>query len=243
MRVFFLSDLHLSSRESPATKRLVGFLREIPQAGDLLLLGGDIFDLFVGNKAVFREKFSAVIDGIQSAAHRGCIVHYLEGNHDFHMAQVFDGQVKVHSDEFEVQALGRKILVSHGDLIDPEDTGYRFLRAALRNPILRFLVKIIPGAWIDGIGRKSSKESRKYTDAARVGHHERLRKLYLDFAREQIERGAKHVLVGHSHLADQIVVADGGGRGEYLNLGFSSSALPYAELDGEKEFFSVKTYP
>jgi UDP-2,3-diacylglucosamine hydrolase len=245
MRAFFLSDLHLTQGDSPVAQGLVAFLRDQPARGDVLILGGDVFDLFIGNKKFFREKFAAVLEAISSAAKGGVRVYYLEGNHDFHFSGVFGSasSVEIRADEFWVEAGPRRIFVSHGDLIDPDDKGYLFLRALLRNPLVRALVWILPGSWINGIGTLSSRESRKYTDGARQGHQERIRRLYLDFARAKMKAGAQHVLLGHSHLPDQVQVNEVGARGEYVNLGFTGRELQYAVLHPGAEFFSIERYP
>lgn len=242
MRVFFLSDLHLTDGNSPGTRRFEKFLRSELGSGDLLILGGDIFDLFVGNKEVFRRRFEGVISAIAGLRERGISIYYLEGNHDFHLAGVFPPEVNLAVDAFSVHVNGRDIWVAHGDLIDPADRGYRFLRWFTRLAPLRWLVRALPGSWIDGIGRKSSHESRKYNNTERggPGNHERLRRLYLEYAKEKAQNGYRHILVGHSHLRDQVSLPGGS---EYVNLGTSAESLVYAFLGDGKETFEIKHYP
>jgi UDP-2,3-diacylglucosamine hydrolase len=246
MRAYFLSDIHLRGADDPAAGRLVSFLSEIPRKDDLVIFGGDVFDLFVGDKEIFRTKFANVLASIRSVAERGATVFYLEGNHDFHLDAVFDGLagVSLKSGDFLLTFRDRKILVSHGDLIDPEDRGYRLLRSVTRHPFFRSLIGLLPGSWIEGVGTRSSHQSRKYTGGLRGANQERLRLLYLAFARRKIrEDGAQHVLVGHSHLRDHIPIKEGDRRGEYVNLGFSSEELPYAVLEESAERFEIKSYP
>lgn len=246
MRVFFLSDLHLRSGTDDASRRFARFLREVPAAGDTLILGGDIFDLFVGNKPVFRRKFAEVLAALGALAGRGARVYYLEGNHDFHVRGVFQGEpgLEVLTDEFSLDLHGKQILVSHGDLIDPDDHGYRLLRKVTRHPLFRAFVGIFPGAWINAIGNASSKKSREYnhTDAGGEAGRARLRKLYLDFARAKVAEGFDHVLVGHSHLRDQVVIETPDKTGEYVNLGFSSRELLYACLEPGAQAFSLRVF-
>lgn len=246
MRAFFLSDLHLRSGDDDASRRFARFLREVPAAGDTLILGGDIFDLFVGNKPVFRRKFAEVLASLCALAGRGVRVYYLEGNHDFHVRGVFGEEpgVKVRADEFSLEWQGRRLLISHGDLIDPEDRAYRLLRAVTRHPLFRAFVCLFPGAWIDAIGNASSKKSREYnhTDAGGEAGRARLRRLYLDFARAKVAEGFDHVLVGHSHLRDQITIEAAEKTGEYVNLGFSARELLYACLEEGAPAFSLRSF-
>jgi UDP-2,3-diacylglucosamine hydrolase len=246
MKAYFLSDLHLRSGDDEPSRRFAAFLRSVPAPGDLLLLGGDIFDLFVGNKGVFRAKHAPVLDALRACAMNGTEVHYLEGNHDFHVKRAFAkvANFKVHADDFGLDWKGAKIFVSHGDMIDPDDKGYRLLRAVTRHFLFRVFLRVFPGRGIDAIGNASSKKSRQYnhTDAGGQPGRERLRALYANFARKKVGEGYAHVLVGHSHLRDQIELEAGEKRGEYVNLGFSAGELRYAELVAGAPAFSLKSF-
>ncbi|MGZ3693864.1 MAG: UDP-2,3-diacylglucosamine diphosphatase [Bdellovibrionota bacterium] len=249
MRVFFISDIHLSDGTTAAARRFVSFLKEVPKAGDILVLGGDIFDLFVGNKRIFRQKFANVLGAIRETAKNGTTVYYLEGNHDFHLGAAFAKTPHFHfrEDDFSFQFGGKSFYVSHGDLIDPEDKGYRLLRAVTKNDAFRLFVKAIPNTLVDKIGNWSSRHSRKYTRTEGIGNEkqQRIRKLYLDFAKERVRLGADFVLIGHSHLRDQISIGTESGRqkGEYINLGFSASDLPYGLWQEGAKSFELKHYP
>lgn len=246
MRIFYLSDLHLRDEREKNSQRLISFLKEKPQAGDTLILGGDIFDLFIGDKPYFRQKFSQILNAIQNISQKGCRVYYLEGNHDFHLNGIFDSQVNVEimSDDFWIDMAGKKILVSHGDLIDEEDIGYRWLRRITRSFPLRILLKILPGSMIGGIGDWSSHKSRQYNDVEKISpeRKERTRNLFKNFARQKIMDGADFVLIGHSHLRDQISIRVGERQGEYINLGFSSQTLLYGHWQADRNAFLIDQY-
>lgn len=223
-----MSDLHLRDGDGPQAQRFCRFLDQVPQKNDTLVLGGDIFDLFVGNKEVFRQKFAPVLGSILSAAQRGIIIFYLEGNHDFHFRSLFDGaKIQVRSEDFGIEVDQKKIWISHGDLIDPEDRGYRFLRWFLRTPVLRALIWLLPGGCIHVIGNRSSETSRKYNEG-RIDENtkQRLRNLYTNFAKQQISSGWKFVFVGHSHIFDHVNL----GSGFYVNLGFDSDSVVFGSI-------------
>jgi UDP-2,3-diacylglucosamine hydrolase len=245
VKIFYLSDLHLRSPEEPRAQGLCRFLEIFPQAGDVVIFGGDIFDLFVGNKAVLRQRFADILLGIAGCASRGVEVHYLEGNHDFLLQGVFGDQagVHLHDGDFSLEKEGVKIWVSHGDLIDPEDRGYRFLRAVTRSLPFRLFLAAVPGSLVGALGEWSSRQSRKYNNAETIDHgrREKIRALYLDFAKARISSGFRHVLIGHSHLPDHVSLSGSGNSGEYLNLGFSSSGLDYAVLEAGDAIFQKKT--
>jgi UDP-2,3-diacylglucosamine hydrolase len=244
VKVFFLSDLHLESGTSGPALRFARFLLEEPRRGDIVILGGDIFDLLVGSKAVFWERFSGIFNALKDAGSRGVRVHYLEGNHDFHFSPIFAGHsnIVVYTADFEISTnLRHRLWVSHGDLIDSEDAGYRFLRAFTKNAVFRTFLLALPGKFVDFIGSSSSGASRKYsTGRAENEGTGRLRKLYLEFARSKVREGYRHVLVGHSHLFDHIAIEAGSERGEYLNLGFSPDLLRFGVLLEGSERFEIR---
>lgn len=199
------------------------------QAPDILVLGGDIFDLFVGNKRIFKTKHSALLAAIENCASRGITVYYLEGNHDFHMSGVFasKARINVRTDSFPLEVHGKKIWVAHGDRIDPQDRGYRFLRWITRTGLVRWLVDVFPDSCLEGLGEWMSKTSRGYNNAEKISEDRKrkLNEMYLAYAREHIAARHQFVLVGHSHIKAQLPIIAGNQRGEYLNLGFSSEAL------------------
>jgi UDP-2,3-diacylglucosamine hydrolase len=243
VKVFFLSDIHLRDGDGPQASRLVQLLSTEPAAGDVVLLGGDIFDLFVGDKRVFRRRFAPVLGAIEAAAGRGVELHYLEGNHDFHFSSIFARleKIRVHFGDHALSAHNRRILVSHGDLIDQSDYGYRFLRWFTKNALFRLFVRLMPDFFVDFVGRTSSNKSRDYTTQKGSDLQlERVRNLYVNFAREKVRTGTDHVLVGHSHLRDQVSIKDGPHIGEYLNLGYANDRLLYAVLEQGADKFVMK---
>lgn len=245
MRLIYVSDLHLREETDDAFRRFLDFLREVPGDGDTLVLGGDIFDLMIGAKQTYREKYAGFFRRMESLIERGTVVYYLEGNHDFHLHGLVPGGVILKTDDFSFDWGGKKIWVTHGDMIDPEDKGYRLLRRITRSLPFEIFLKSVPGSAVDAIGAWSSRQSRKYHDVYEMSGERslRLRELFYSFASEKVGEGYDFVLAGHSHLEDKRPVAAKGRKGEYLNLGFSASFLPYAALAEGAESFSVRRYP
>src|SRR3990167_4852040 len=115
MRVYYVSDLHIKSSTQRTAQLFCDFLKTIPCDGDTLILGGDIFDLFVGNKAVFHEEYKEILAAIKNLSKKNCKVYYLEGNHDFHMKNVFSGcqNVLMVKDDFALKWGGKSFWISH----------------------------------------------------------------------------------------------------------------------------------
>ncbi|NUM88145.1 MAG: UDP-2,3-diacylglucosamine diphosphatase [Bdellovibrionales bacterium] len=247
MRLFFLSDLHLSTASCRKAQALVDFLQKTPQRGDTVVLGGDVFDLFVGARRVFLRKFSLILNAMKEAESRGVVLYYLEGNHDFHLSRVFrhHPNIVVKAREIELRLHGRRIYICHGDEIDREDRGYLLLRAATRSRLFVAATSALPDWVYAAVGSWSSRTSRKYTDRKRAdgARSDRLRDLFRSYAAAKVEQGASLVLIGHSHVPDRVDFRfEGRAPGTYVNLGYSEDDLLLAEYDTASDRAEVKSY-
>ena len=246
MNLIYCSDLHIRSEDSSQGQNFIHFLQEIPRASDTLILGGDIFDLLVGSKDVFKERFQKTFQSLDSLNKIGCKILYLEGNHDFHLEGLFaeSKNISVKNNAFELEWAEKKLWIDHGDLIDPEDTGYRFLRALTRTALFRWFIRLIPGALVKAVGEQSSKTSRKYNNIEKINEEKRARarKLFLEFSRAKAASGYDFCLMGHSHIEDQTKIENGTRTLEYLNLGFSSVGINYAVLAPNQSSFEILNF-
>lgn len=218
MALYVFSDLHIQSAQDPLYARVLSLLAQLKDQ-DAVVLNGDIFDLFVGNKSVYRQRYRAFLDALRAAGARGAKIHYVEGNHDFLLARPLSEvpNLELHASEVSFNHQGRRFFVAHGDRIDPTDYGYRFMRWCFRSWLMKLVVWLLPGALIDAIGRGSSRWSRgseiRLPSDWPIADRERLRSLYRTYARHQLDAGHDYVILGHCHDLDEE-----GGR--YFNMGF-----------------------
>ncbi len=226
MSLYVVSDLHIQGVDDAIYHSLLSLLRDRAQRGDIVVLAGDLFDLFVGGKDLYRQRYVRFFEESARAIERGVHLHYIEGNHDFMIRRAFRGipGAVVHTDQFGIELEGKRFYFAHGDLVDAKDFGYRFLRAFFRSLFFRLLVMLLPGSWVDWIGRTSSERSRKVNPELPAclpeGGMERLRKLYRNYAAEQIAQGYDYVVMGHCHDLDEMSFVVGGRPGQYVNVGF-----------------------
>tara|TARA_Y100001958_G_C21224275_1_gene549629 strand:- start:1294 stop:2103 length:810 start_codon:yes stop_codon:yes gene_type:complete len=170
LKAYFLSDLHLESEEDSNFFVFESFLKARLQNQDLshLFLLGDIFNLWVSDHKYFRQRFSKTLELLQQLVDKGVEVHCFEGNHDIDLEPYFESQgFKVHTSRVQISLAGREFILEHGDQMDPEDTGYLFLRWFLRTPVMRLFERSLPGFLVRRIGEWMSSTSRKYTDDLR----------------------------------------------------------------------------
>lgn len=205
---------------------LLKILRERAESGDTLVLAGDVFDLFVGSKRVFVNRYREFFEEARRAVARGVQLHYIEGNHDFLMKRAFGSPsgLHVHKHDFAIELGGKRFFFAHGDTADHSDYSYRALRAFFRSPPMRAFVKLAPGSWVEGIGKLSARQSRAAKPELASGLPtqglERLRKIYRNFAAERVSKGYDFVVMGHCHDLDEMSFVVDGRQGQYINVGF-----------------------
>ncbi len=226
MSLLIVSDMHIWGPEDPLYTSLIALVRRRAGPGDTVVLAGDLFDLFVGNKRIFKQRYSAFFSALSEAASRGVQCHYVEGNHDFllHKALGRLPGVSIHSHDVTLEIGGKKFYFAHGDTVVSTDYGYRFLRAFLRSPLMKAFVFLMPGSWIQKIGEKSSYQSRKRKPLLPtqfpLKEIERLRRSFRSFAAERLAQGCDFVVMGHCHDLDEMMFKIDGRQGQYVNVGY-----------------------
>jgi UDP-2,3-diacylglucosamine hydrolase len=199
---------------------------ERAKSDDTVVMAGDLFDLFVGNKKIFRDRYGEFFTALESAGKRGVRMHYIEGNHDFLIRRAFAGipGLEIHPHDVSLELEGRRFFFAHGDTADRGDYRYRALRIFLRSPFLKAFVALAPGSLVDAIGRGGSKRSKKGRPRLPAelpqGRMETLRKVYRSYAAEKLNQGYDFVVLGHCHDLDEMHFQIGGRSGQYVNIGF-----------------------
>lgn len=229
IRAVFVSDIHLKTMEERNSQTLLRSLRSWAD-GDPdsrpthLFLVGDIFDLWIGSHDFFARRFQPLVAAIEALVKVGVQVHFFEGNHDLYLKPFWEDRIgaRVHADAQMFDLDGYRVRVEHGDLINPEDTGYLFLRSFLRAPAMVWLARHLPAVVVRLIGEKASSASREYTSTAKELSHERIRALIrAHAARVYAEAPFDLIVTGHVHIVDDQVLTMGSGGREVrsVNLG------------------------
>jgi UDP-2,3-diacylglucosamine hydrolase len=239
MKAYFVSDLHLKNPDDPSTKVFESFLTKLIHSAHEhdgntpthLFLVGDVFDLWIGSHEYFRKKFATVVNLISELVHAGVAVHFFEGNHDLHLEKFWhEGLgVHVHSDHEFFQLEGLTIRVEHGDLINPDDKGYLFLRKLLRTETVKQLSLNLPSVLVTYIGERASRASRNYTSTAKELPEDKIRILIRNHAERMFaEKPYDLLITGHVHVKDDVVFEVSGKTVRSVNLG--------SWFDGPKAF-------
>jgi UDP-2,3-diacylglucosamine hydrolase len=226
MALYVISDLHILDADDPLYFSLLRLLRERAVSGDVVVLAGDLFDLFIGTKQVFKRRYIDFFNALREASDKGVDIHYIEGNHDFLMAPALDGiqRLNVYSLEAKLEIEGKRFYFAHGDTVDSKDYGYRFLRAFFRSFFMRIVITLLPGKWVERIGEASSQKSSggkpRLARELPLQRMEYLRNIYRSYAAERLAEGHDFVVMGHCHDLDEMSFNVGERRGQYVNVGF-----------------------
>ena len=127
-RAIFISDCHLGTPGCQAGA-LLEFLRSTES--DYLYLVGDIIDGWqLKRRWYWHQLHNDVVQKVLRKVRKGTQVVYVPGNHDEaarHYVGVDFGGVAIRHEAIHVTRLGRRLLVTHGDLFDGVVTYARWL--------------------------------------------------------------------------------------------------------------------
>jgi UDP-2,3-diacylglucosamine hydrolase len=243
MQISVISDVHIKGKNDPYYPRLLKWVEKEGKKQGIIVFAGDIFDLFVGEKALFVERYSDFIVKIREACHLGCKIFYIEGNHDFQLEAVFRGLegLMVEQSEIILNSGDKKILISHGDLADSRNIRYRLLRAFFRSTAAKALVRSLPGTWVDWIGNTSSNLSRGRK--ALVANDlppeifSKVRQSYHDYAALRAREGFDAFVMGHCHDLDEKIISNGKQVTQYINMGYPKIHGTYLSWSDEQSKF------
>jgi UDP-2,3-diacylglucosamine hydrolase len=250
MRVeaYFLSDIHLRQLDQPEGRALLGFLEDVGpriRASHLFLVG-DIFDFWLGGHDYFIRRFSPLVDHLKRIFALGVEVHYFEGNHDLYLRDLWQDRLglRVHVRPRMFQLGDLRVRVEHGDLLDPTDRGYRFLRRVLRTGLVAYTAGRLPGAVLAGIGRIASRTSRRYTSRHKTISDERARATVRSHAERVVqEQPFDLIITGHVHVRDDYAFEYEGRRIRSVNLGSWAEAPCAFRITTERQEFIEISLP
>lgn len=208
--VAVVADAHLGGPGGPAGP-LVEQLLALPEEGcSRLVLLGDLFQLWIGDRRYETDDVTAVVDALACLRGAGVRVDYIEGNRDFFLADSpYDHAFDSVGTELAFDAGGTSYLAVHGDGLDRRDWKYRFWRTLSKSAFARFVARRIPrraaGRTVRGTERRLS--------ATNVRHKRRIPEDVLrDYGRRRLAEGYDVLLLGHFHEPRTLEVEEGAVR-------------------------------
>ena len=208
MKYLFVSDLHLEAAAPQAIDAFVGLLGGEAREAAALYILGDLFESWVGDDDPDPAR-DRVCRAIEALTATGVPVFVMHGNRDFLYGAGFEARTgaKVLPDPCVATLFGRRVLLTHGDLLCTGDAAYQELRSTVRAASFRERVLALP------------LEARQtLADAARAGskaHVAAQRAEIMDVTPEAVlaafrATGTRVMVHGHTHRpAEHGHVVDG----------------------------------
>ena len=229
--ILVLSDLHLGTFGSHATE-LLEYLKGLEV--DMIILNGDIVDIWQFKKSYFPESHFAVLKELINKICDGTKVYYLTGNHDDLMRRISPVELANFKlvDKLVIDIDGMKTWFFHGDVFDSFVNHSKFIAKLggkgydLLIRINRFINRIL-----QSMGRPPYSFSKKVKSSVK-----KAATFISDFentaAELAVENGYDYVVCGHIHEPVIKKLSTEDGSVIYMNSGDwveSLTSLEYAD--------------
>jgi UDP-2,3-diacylglucosamine hydrolase len=134
--LLFISDLHLSPRSPGATALFLRFLTGRARQAEALYILGDLFEVWIGDDDIDDPYHARIVAALRAASDAGLRIFVQHGNRDFLIGQGFADAagVRLLPDPYDLQLPEWSFVLSHGDALCLDDTGYMAFRAKVRTP-------------------------------------------------------------------------------------------------------------
>lgn len=244
MLAYFISDIHLKSMEEERADQLLRFLRKIKMEEKTthLFLLGDIFDLWLGSKKIFIQKYNSLIQEFKSLKNHGIEIHYFEGNHDIYLKDYWEKELQffVHENPIYLNLGSLKFKLEHGDTIDRRDYAYLIWKWFIHTKGVKFLVRIIPDSWIYSFCEMLGKKSRKLSKNKRFSLEKLRMKVKMHIQRSLQKKEIDFFVAGHYHVKDDFTFSINQKKVRAFNLGtWLKQALALKVTETNQEFIEL----
>ena len=233
VEIAVISDVHLGTYGCHA-KELYMYLSSIKPK--ILILNGDIIDIWQFRKSYFPESHQKIIKKIISLSTKGTKIYYLTGNHDELFRKFTDFHIGNISllDKLLLDIDGKKAWIFHGDIFDASITNFKWLAKLggwsydlliLFNRFFNwFLIKLNKEPY------SLSKKIKNNVKSA-VKFITNFENICVDLA---IEKKYDYVICGHIHEPKIVVKKNAKGSTTYLNSGDWIENLTALEYNSKK---------
>lgn len=239
--VIVLSDLHLGTYGCHAIE-LVDYIRSIQPK--ILILNGDIIDIWQFRKHYFPASHMQVIKEVFSLMAKGTQVVYITGNHDESLRRYSGLQMGnlLLTDKYVMDLDGEKTWIFHGDVFDATTKGSAKMIAKLGGQGYDMLILLNRAInWLlKMVGKEKMSLSKKVKNSVKkaVSWISNFEQIAAELA---IEKKYKNVICGHIHQPQIKEVKTDKGTVTYMNSGDWIENLTSLEYNqGKWEIFQYE---
>jgi UDP-2,3-diacylglucosamine pyrophosphatase LpxH len=216
--IVVLSDIHLGTFGCHA-KELLQYLTTIKPK--ILILNGDIIDIWQFRKSYFPNSHLRVLKKIISFSTKGTKVYYITGNHDEFLRKFSDIHIGNFSlvDKLVLEIDDKKAWIFHGDVFDASITHTKWL-AKLGG--WGYDILILINRFINFILVKMGKEPYSLSKKIKSSVKKAVKFIndYEQVCTElAIEKNYDYVVCGHIHEPKIEEIENSKGKTTYLNSG------------------------
>lgn len=199
MSIRILSDLHLGAEPHfahPGRQAKLYELLKSWQGSECVIFAGDIFEFWMEYRDYIAKEHFEFIFALRELIASGTQVHMISGNHDFDLGQFFKGLgIICHpSGHMQMDYLGKKLYIGHGDGWAQSDWKYRIVRKIIRHPLSGWAFRLLHPDWGMGLARYVGSTSRDHGKYEQIPFAE-----YEAYAAGIHAQGYDVVIHGHLH--------------------------------------------
>ena len=193
-----------------------------------LVMLGDLFEFLFGFKKASLEtppsfvfsEYLPLLKQLQRLSERGIRMTYMEGNHDFRLKSFFqehfEMEVEVYPRGADKRLGSKRVYLAHGDLSNPRQWKYQALRRLLKNPITYGLMDLVDPSFTRRVAEKMNDMSYQVVHRSFPSNPP---PAFRSFAHQKFLEGFDVVILGHSHVPEEVDEWVDGRRCLYFNVG------------------------
>lgn len=201
--IIFLSDTHFTYHTDDENERkkrdlFLDFLQHIEGIGSLYLLG-DIFDFWFEYRSAIPKYYHDILSGLHRLVESGSAVSIMGGNHDYWLGSFITETLgmNVLPQLLTRELQGRRITMTHGDMLLPGDFAYKTLKALIRSGFVISIARVVHPDILYGFARRFSAASKGVTHKKT----QRVAAELIEMAPERFfEWGNDTFVMGHVHM-------------------------------------------
>jgi UDP-2,3-diacylglucosamine hydrolase len=160
----FISDLHLAPGRPDITRQFETFLHGWRGQAQRLFILGDLFEVWLGDD-MGGELGWRVIEALRGMRDSGAEIALMHGNRDFLLGTAFARAcgATLLPDPLVIEIHGRRVLLSHGDLLCIDDHDYQRMRRLFRRRVVQRTFLALPRSLRSRIARRLRERSLTLT--------------------------------------------------------------------------------
>jgi UDP-2,3-diacylglucosamine pyrophosphatase LpxH len=231
--IAIISDVHLGTYGCHA-KELLRYLKSIKPK--ILILNGDIIDIWQFSKRYFPEEHTKVIRKILKFVTDGVPVYYLTGNHDEMLRKFTDFNMGGFQllNKLVLNLDGKKAWIFHGDIFDVTMQHSKWLA---KLGAVGYDTLILINSLTNWVLIKMGKKKYSFSQRIKASVKEAVKfinQFEQTAAELAIEKGYSFVICGHIHHPDIREIKTDKGSVTYLNSGDWVESLTALEFNNQE---------